>query len=528
MNRFVGFFSWMLVFILATSNMGIARAAAGTEIEVTTTADTFSADELCSLREAIQAVNSGASVDACVFNGSTVIHLPVGEYVLAIAGTSEDANASGDLDLLTGMTLHGAGATQTIINGSQLDRVLQVHPGAMVVVDGVTIRTGLAAPGADHELYGDDGQNGGGIANAGTLTLQNSVVSGNQAGAGGSGVPQEDDWTSLKQGGNGGNGGGIFNSGVLVLLHSKVLGNTGGAPGFTGCVMPARGGQGGGIFSSGVLVVENSLLQGNVAGNGGASFCPPTSFSGPGGDGGGIYNSGALIIRFSTLANNVAGTGYPNESSPGGGRGGGLLNSGTASLNHVTLGANRAGAGGDSASRYSGPGLGGDGGGIYNSGSLTADNLTVSQNLAGIGGASSFSSARAPSGKGGGIATTGPFLLRNSILANPGTGADCTTEIESRGYNLVLQADGCGFTGNLTGNQIGVEARLLPLGDFGGFTPVMLPHPGPAINAGSCTDSAGNPITVDQRGVARPQGPGCDVGAVEAVLNWTFLPVAGR
>jgi hypothetical protein len=114
-------------------------------------------------------------------------------------------------------------------------------------------------------------------------------------------------------------------------------------------------------------------------------------------------------------------------------------------------------------------------------------------------------------------------------LANPSTGADCTAGIESRGYNLVQQADGCGFSGDLTGNVIGVDPRLLALGNFGGPTPTMLPLMGnPVINAGNCTDSAGNPITVDQRGVARPQGSGCDIGAVEAVLNWVFLPVVNH
>jgi hypothetical protein len=43
----------------------------------------------------------------------------------------------------------------------------------------------------------------------------------------------------------------------------------------------------------------------------------------------------------------------------------------------------------------------------------------------------------------------------------------------------------------------------------------------PAIDAGSATDStgnpdsAGNPVTTDQRGVARPQGAACDIGAFE-------------
>jgi hypothetical protein len=32
-----------------------------------------------------------------------------------------------------------------------------------------------------------------------------------------------------------------------------------------------------------------------------------------------------------------------------------------------------------------------------------------------------------------------------------------------------------------------------------------------------CTDNVGNVLATDQRGVPRPFGPACDIGAVEAV-----------
>ncbi len=49
------------------------------------------------------------------------------------------------------------------------------------------------------------------------------------------------------------------------------------------------------------------------------------------------------------------------------------------------------------------------------------------------------------------------------------------------------------------------------LTDNGGLTPTHLPEPGsPAI------DGAGTMcVADDQRGIARPQGPACDIGAVE-------------
>lgn len=69
-----------------------------------------------------------------------------------------------------------------------------------------------------------------------------------------------------------------------------------------------------------------------------------------------------------------------------------------------------------------------------------------------------------------------------------------------------------------TGN-LDVDPLLGPLTDNGGATPTMLPAAGSAaVDAGTNT---GCPAT-DQRGIERPQGPQCDIGAVEVAVDVIF------
>jgi hypothetical protein len=59
------------------------------------------------------------------------------------------------------------------------------------------------------------------------------------------------------------------------------------------------------------------------------------------------------------------------------------------------------------------------------------------------------------------------------------------------------------------------DPKLAPLADIGGFTPTMLPGLGSsAIDTG--LDSACP--NIDQRGLTRPQGPHCEIGAVEVLV----------
>jgi hypothetical protein len=100
---------------------------------------------------------------------------------------------------------------------------------------------------------------------------------------------------------------------------------------------------------------------------------------------------------------------------------------------------------------------------------------------------------------------------------------NCSGSVDSLGYNLTDDTS-CGFTA--TGDLVVADAMLGPLQDNGGPTETHDLLPGSlAIDAGgSCP-----PPTTDQRGVVRPQGVACDIGAVEFVPEpegWLML-VAG-
>ncbi|MEW2085537.1 choice-of-anchor Q domain-containing protein [Streptomyces sp. NPDC005283] len=107
----------------------------------------------------------------------------------------------------------------------------------------------------------------------------------------------------------------------------------------------------------------------------------------------------------------------------------------------------------------------------------------------------------------------GRMTLRNSIVAGntvDGAPANCKkafATIESRGHNL--DGDGsCRLTG--AGDLPSRTPLIGPLADNGGPTDTAALLPGsPALDAAD-----GCPAT-DQRGVSRPQGAACDIGAYE-------------
>lgn len=76
------------------------------------------------------------------------------------------------------------------------------------------------------------------------------------------------------------------------------------------------------------------------------------------------------------------------------------------------------------------------------------------------------------------------------------------------------------------------DPNLGPLADNGGPTQTMaLVAPSPALNTGSnavCAAAIGAPNYgaggLDQRGVQRPQGPACDLGAFELPADSTPRP----
>ena len=447
----------------------------------------------CTLRAAIMEANALAGADT--------ITLPAGTYTLSIAGAGEDAAATGDLDVTDDLTISGAGAATTIIDGGALDRVFDVlgpgtvnQPVSTVEIAGVTIRNGNTLPSgggiySDHAtltissstISGNTGSHGGGIYSAGgTVALSNSTVSGNTA------------WL--------GNGGGIRGAGAtLTISSSTVNDNTaaGDAGGIYGGGGPATlnsstvngnsaANRGGGIYNTSTLTISSSTVSGNSAVT----------------HGGGIYSQiGTAILNNSEVSSNMAGT-------FGGGINAGL---GTLALNRSTVSGNSAGRGG----------------GIYNSSATaTLSNSTVSGNSASVVGggiqtsaavtlSSSTVGANSAIAGGGGIqiSSGGTMTLKNTIVASA-SGGDCGgIGLTSLGYNI--DSDGtCGLSG--TGDLSSVNPLLGPLQNNGGPTETHALLAGsPAVDAGSpdCP-----PPATDQRGVARPLSAACDIGAFESDL----------
>ena len=125
---------------------------------------------------------------------------------------------------------------------------------------------------------------------------------------------------------------------------------------------------------------------------------------------------------------------------------------------------------------------------------------------------------------GGGIyvETLGAVELKNPLIADntATTDPDCSGNLTSYGYNLIENTTGWTISGDTTGNLTGLDPKLGPLADNGGPTETCALLAGsPAIDAGSCTDISGNPVSYDQRGVARPFGSNCDIGAYEATFG---------
>jgi hypothetical protein len=124
---------------------------------------------------------------------------------------------------------------------------------------------------------------------------------------------------------------------------------------------------------------------------------------------------------------------------------------------------------------------------------------------------------------------TGNFntaTVKNSILANSSaTGGNCHlgTAITSGGGNL---SDDSSCTPSfsqatdINNMPAGLDTGGLQLNAPGTTKTIALLSTSLAVNAippAACTDVSANPVTTDQRGVSRPQGTNCDIGAYELV-----------
>lgn len=390
-------------------------------------------------------------------------------YLLNLTTGSAEGEAESALAIADSVTINGAGPASTIVDGNGVatgKRVLFVHQCLEDKYDNQsasctvgTVVVSMSALTIEHGRNETAGP-GGGIWNAGSLTIDHSVVTDNRV-----------DYASDS-------GGGIASSGSLTLTNSVVSNNS------TGTHNP----RGGGIYSyPGALVIANTTVSDN-------------STSGSPGTGGGLYVLGTptVAITHSTFSGNSATVG------------GGIYKDGsTIALIDDTISGNFSS---------------GNGGGIFNDvGTLGLYNVTVTQNRA--------NSDDAGFGIGGGIYnnSTATLNLTDSIVAGneviiptspiPTLGSDeCAGTLTSLGYNVMTYVDGGHCT--ILGPQPSADdAGLGPLAFNGGPTQTHALLAGSkAIDAGNpsgCTDDLGGPVADDQRGVARPYGIACDIGAFE-------------
>ena len=171
------------------------------------------------------------------------------------------------------LKVSGSDPTTTIVDGGHAFTVFTISGKANVTLSKLTIRNG-------YKVY-----IGGGVSNSGTLTINNSIVSGNTA------------FNSCGQF-CGAYGGGIANFGTLVINNSTVSGNVA----YNWCVQHCLNAVGGGIYNDGTLTINNSTISDNTA----HEYIHYLQHVYDVGLGGGIANIGTLSINNSTISANTA------------------------------------------------------------------------------------------------------------------------------------------------------------------------------------------------------------------------------
>jgi hypothetical protein len=451
---------------------GVQASASSPIYTVNSDADTNVSDASLTLREAILISNGGTGVTGlnrplssdeqaqapdCLFDAGAI----TGQCGAGVSETIQFSLPSAAIiplasalpvvsDIGFGLTITGPSASNLTVSGAGSSRVFQVASGATAFISNLTIADG----------YG----NGAGILNYGTLTLQNSILTGNDSMTLGYGGGLGNLWgtaslTNVTFTGNAAaDGSAIYNTGTLTLQNSTINNNGGSDPDSSGGAITNNGGQ---------ATIANSTLLGNHADNGGA-----------------IFNSGTLTLQTSTLrANSGSVTGL----------GGGLFNGGgTATITNVTFTGNDAG----------------DGGAIYNTGGVIyLYSSTLYDN--------------ASSGSSSVLNESSRLTAKNTIIASSLVGNSCAGyDFESVSVGNFSDDASCGASfAQKTIAEIGLGA----LADNGGptqtFALLLGSH---ALNAGN---DASCPAT-DQRGIARPKGSHCDIGSFEMEVSSVLLEPA--
>jgi hypothetical protein len=470
---------------------------------------------------------------------------------LLISGTcSELAIDHGDgltvYSITKNLTLEGAPGADAVLQpseqgtgGKRLGRVLEVSSGATVTLENVYVH--LANTDSTSSLHPGLAGEGGGlyVAAGASATVADDLFTSNDATNGGSGSCG---------GGQApvGLGGGIYNGGTLTVTNSYLFGNSatgscsaGGAgiynaSGATATVsqsnidsntIPSCVGDGGGIYNAGQLTLTGDNVSRSCANQGG-----------------GIYNGGTLSAENLTVYGNSAQSDPGGSCGPGAAYGGGIDNAPTGTLTLITstIDANKLTF--DDTGCMQTIDAGAYGGGFYNGGTATVDGSVIAQDT---------------------LTNTGGQLDPDCDSAGGAAFTD-------GGYNLIGNGQGCASLFTATGDQVGTQSIPVDprLGLFGGPNGTGLdyygapsggggPAVGPALdsNHGELFTNGGKRYTtfamqpmaaspardaippatcasflganpIDQRGVSRPQGTGCEIGAVELAAGPTASDIS--
>ncbi len=376
-----------------------------------------------------------------------------------------------------------------------------------------------------------------------------NVVSGQAVEDGGGGLYIDDGAASLTGGEVAHNlaqyGGGLFVSyGDATLNGGQMVSNTAGSG--AGIYLYQSSAN---LYQSGSTLVAHNTATGTQSSEGGAGLYIRNGAASLSGaqfieNRSNSSRGGALVARFGSAT--LSGVDIESNSAEVGGgmyvyqgsvsvHGGGLI-SNTASQAgggfYVEMGGS---ATLESAHVVANSATNNNGGGGYNSsGSVTMVNTTLSGNSSGYWGGGYYHGSgttvftyttvahntAAANGDGIYFTNSGSFLVHNSIIANNGS-VNCNYNLTSNDYNLEY-GNTCGL--NATNDITDTDPLLDPLS---GVSDAIL-HPlgdgSPAIDQGSCVVG----ITADQRGVSRPEGVFCDIGAYEWIRLKVYLPLAMR
>ncbi len=503
---------------LAAGAAALTGNASAATIVVNSLLDTTATDGLCTLREALANANSNSDTtggDCVAGSGTDTIDLSALAGTITLGGTQLTISGS--------TTITGPGPGALTIDANNASRVFYIYNNAStlaVTISGLTLTRGRIGAG-NGSVINNKGENvtlsnvtvnnsrptNGAIfaGSGGSLTIQNSTISGNTGGTGAGAVfalaaGSVNISNSTFSGNSSTKGAGVMvqnASNPVTITNTTFSGNT------------ATGGKGGGLFlyTIGAAVsISGSTISGNTTVNRGGGIS--------------LYKlNAALTISDTTISGNTSanhhGGGFSLYKSTA---------SGVITIQRSTISGNQATGGNDGGGLF-----------LYKSGSvITLVNTTVSGNTANNGGGIdilnpaggnslvirsstiAFNTATALGGNINGGNSANTINVANSIIAggSAATGPDIRNGSATVTLNYSLLQSTSGATIGGANNITGVSPALQALANNGGQTQThAILASSPAVNAGD-PSGAGLPAT-DQRGLARISGGTVDMGSFE-------------